>query len=288
MNIEDIELEYNLDFEPEIKNKYANIIIDLFNNNCPDYYINNDDLDIQIIIALYYFSKNDYDKSINILLDVHNNGYVRATCSLGILYNILNDKDKSIIYFIDAIDKNHIQASTNLAYEFLCQGKFDLFLFYNKIGLDNGDQNALINLAIYYWNINKEHNKAIEIFNNLFNNNSFNYRAYYEYAKLVKDINQKKEYLIKAIQLKPKKCYIDMLTKITGNYERYILYIKNNIYNSTTIKYLENNISKYSRCPTCFHKCNMKKELFTLKCNHSFCNNCIMKHCNIKCCICYY
>ena len=62
MDIEDIELYCNLDFETEIKNKYRNIIVDLFNNNCPDYYINNEDLDIQILVGLYYFSKKDYDK----------------------------------------------------------------------------------------------------------------------------------------------------------------------------------------------------------------------------------
>ena len=136
MDIEDIELYCNLDFETEIKNKYRNIIVDLFNNNCPDYYINNEDLDIQILVGLYYFSKKDYDKSINILLGVHNKGNARATCSLGIIYNILDDKKTSINYFINASDRHHIQSSTNLAYEFLCQGQFDLFSFYNKIGLE--------------------------------------------------------------------------------------------------------------------------------------------------------
>jgi hypothetical protein len=292
MDIEDIELNCNLDFEPEIKNKYNHIIIDIFNNNCPDYY-NNDNTDVQIIIALYYYSKKNIDKSINILLGAHNKGNLRATCTLGILYNILNDKENSIKFFTHGSDNNHILSSTNLAYEYLCQGQTDLFIYYNKNGLDKNDENALINLAIYYWNVEKKYNNAIDIFKNLFINN--NYRAYYECAKLVKNINEKIEYLTQAIKIKPKKTYIDLLIKMTGDYERYILYKNNNINitkfinidNAITIKYLENDMSKYSRCPICINFSNQKKELFTLKCNHSICNICIMKYCQKKCCICY-
>ena len=32
MDLEEIELKYNLDFEPNIKKNYANIILDIFNN----------------------------------------------------------------------------------------------------------------------------------------------------------------------------------------------------------------------------------------------------------------
>ena len=288
-NIEEIELYNNLDFEQNIKEKYNNIIIDIFNNNCPDKYDN--DNNIQIISALYYYAHKDYNKAINLLLSSHNMDNLTATCSLGILYNILDEKDKSIKYLTYGADKNHILSATNLAYEYLCQGDFSLFLYYNKMGLDVNDENALINSIIYNWNIKKDYNLAINIFNKISNN----YRACYEYAKLHKDIDEKKKYLIKAIQLKPKKAYIEMLIKHTGDYERYLLYKKNNINinqlinidNALTIKYLENDITKFSKCPICINNSSEKKELFKLKCNHSFCNNCIIKYSQKSCCICY-
>jgi len=90
-----------------------------------------------------------------------------------------------------------------------------------------------------------------------------------------------------------------MLVLITGDYERCLLYKNNNINinkfikidNAATIKYLENDISRYSRCPACYinnitSNYNEKVELFKLKCNHSFCNNCIIKYCKNKCYLC--
>ncbi len=301
MDLDDIELYCNLDFDPDMKKKYENIIIDIFNNMCPDnYYRINDDnnnSDIMVIVALYYISKKEYIVAINILLEaintnINNNiNYYNISCTLGIILNILNKKDESIKYFKIGADNNHILSATNLAYEYLCQGDRNLYFYYNTIGLINNDENALINKAIYLWNFKKDIILAEEIFNNLSNN----YRSYYEHAKLVSNINKKKELLMQAIQLKPKKSYIDMLKNITGDYERNLLY-KNynininkliNIDNSITIRYLENDISRYSRCPICINNNNNKTELFKLKCNHSFCYNCIINYCQNKCCICY-
>ncbi len=300
MDLEDIELYCNLDFDPDMKKKYENIIIDIFNNMCPDNYytINNDNNnpDIMIIVALYNISKKEFTLAINILLvafsiKINNNYNYNISCTLGIILNILNNKEDSIKYFKLGADNNHILSATNLAYEYLCQGDRNLYFYYNNIGLINNDENALINKAIYLWNFKKDISSAEDIFNNLSNN----YRAYYEHAKLVSDINKKKELLMKAIQLKPKKSYIDMLKNITGDYERNLLY-KNynininkliNIDNSITIRYLENDISRYSRCPICININYEKTELFKLKCNHSFCYNCIINYCQNKCSICY-
>jgi hypothetical protein len=215
MDLEEIELHYNLDFEKDVKKKYENIIIDIFNNMCPDNYyninnLNDNDIDIIIIVALYYISKKEYNIATNILININNNNINnRATCTLGILYNILDDKDKSIYYFKLGANNNHILSATNLAFEYLCQGEFNEFLLYNKIGLDKDDENAMINMGIYKWNVLKEYKSAEDIFNKLLESNNF--RAYYEYAKLVNDVNQKKELLLKAIRLKPKKTYIEML-----------------------------------------------------------------------------
>ncbi len=297
--MDDIELYCNFDFEPEIKEKYSNIIIDIFNNNCPGKYYNNSmDADIMIIIALYDISKKDYESAIDMLLEAINRNsiaYMRASCTLGILYNILNDKEQSIYYFKKGADDRHILSATNLAFEYLCQGEFDLFLKYNQIGLDNqteSTENALINQAIYFWNVLKKYNKAIDIFNKIINTN---YRACYEYAKLVGNIEQKKELLIKAIKLKPKICYINMLKKITNNFERYELYKNYNIKTESFQNYdnfefnIKFNISRFSRCPICinYKTTSNKIELFTLKCNHSFCENCIKKYCKKNCCLCY-
>lgn len=290
MDLDAIELYCNFDFEPEIKKKYGNMIIDIFNNECTGkYYDNNMDADMMIIIALYDISKENYESAIEMLEEAikrEGTASLRAICTLGILYNILNDKEKSINYFNIGAEKGHILSSTNLAYECLCQGEFDLFLKYNQIGLDNNDDNALINQGIYLWNVSKHYNKASDIFKKIINTN---YRACYEYAKLVGNLDQKKELLLKAIQLKPKKIYIDMLKNITTNFERYEFYKKYNIKNDIFKNYdnvefnCKFNLSKFSRCPACF---NSIKQLFTLQCNHSFCSNCIKKYCNKKCCVC--
>jgi hypothetical protein len=295
MNLDEIEIKYNLDFDKNIKKKYTNIILDIFNNMCPDNYYNinenannnNINVDIMMIVALYYISKENYEIALKILLDAHskdNNNY-NISCTLGILFNILNNKISSILFLKKGADNNHILSATNLAYEYLCQGDFDNFLIYNKIGLEKDDDNAFINLGIYEWNVLKNYNIGEEIFNKLINNN--NYRAYYEYSKLIRNKEKQKELLLKAIQLKPKKTYIEMFKKITGDYETNILFKKINIVDySNTFKYLEYNLSRFTRCPICITINNEKKELFKLKCNHSFCNNCIIKHCKNKCCIC--
>lgn len=302
MNLEEIELHCNFDFEPIIKEKYSNIILDIFNNMCPDNYNisldYNMDADVKIIIALYYISKKDYNKAIDILfeaithasLEDNDDTNLRATCTLGILYNILNDKHKSIYYFEIGANKKHIHSCTNLAFEYLSQGEFDLFLKYNQIGLECNNDNALINQGIYLWNVIKDFDNSILIFNNLINNN--NYRACFEYAKLIGDINQKIELLAKAIKLKPKKIYIETLKKYTDKFERNSIYLKYNIKTQQLKNYdniefnIKYNISKFSRCPICFNNGPEKIELLTLQCNHSFCINCLKKYCNNKCCLC--
>ncbi len=291
MDLDAIELYCNFDFELEIKEKYGDMILDIFNNMCPgNYYSNNMDENMMIIIALYDISKKEYENAIEILEEAIKRNSVKAMCTLGILYNILNDKDKSIYYFKLGYEHGHLLSTTNLAYEYLCQGDFDLFFKYNKIGLDCNDENALINEGIYLWNVVKNYNKATLVFNKLINTN---YRACFEYAKLVGNSEQKKELLIKAIKLKPKKTYIDMLKKITNNFERYELYKKHDIKTHTFQNYdnfefnIKFNISNFSRCPACFKLGSEKIELFTLKCKHSFCSNCIKKYCTKYCCICY-
>lgn len=282
MNLDEIELKYNFDFELEIKNKYSSMIIDIFNNNCSEKYYNNMDSDMMIIIALHNIYNKKYDMAIDILLEAINRNNLRASNTLGILYNILNNKEESIKYFKYGADKGHILSSTNLAFEYLCQGEFNLFLEHNQIGLKYNDENALINNAIYLWNVLKNYNIAIDIFNKLINNN----RACYEYAKLINFDDKKKELLINAIKLKPKICYINMLKKITNDFERYELYKKNNINMELLKDYDKFEFNTYiiNKCPICYKL--EKMELFTLKCNHSLCIECLKKYCKNKCYLC--
>ncbi len=284
-SIEEIEFENNLDFTKDNIKKYHNNIIDIFNNSN----INND---MNIIFALYYLSINDYDKANDILLKLHNSGDLDATCTLAIFHHVYNnDKNKAMEYFKFASNKGHLLSSFNLAFEYLCDGEFELFLHYNDIENNMNNGYALINHAIYLWNIKKDYINSEKYFKIAFNN-YYNYRAYFEYAKLIKNIDIKKELLIKAIKLKPKKIYIDMLKKITDDFERYELYKKNDInskfiYNYDRFQFnIINNLSRFSRCPCCININDYKMELTTLKCNHSFCNDCIKKYCKKKCCIC--
>jgi hypothetical protein len=289
LNIEQIEFDYNLDFKQEIIDKYENNIIDIFNNN-HQIYTNINNNEIKIILALYYISINDYNKGRELLLILHNMGDMDATCTLGIFYHTCyNDKKTAMEYFKNSADRGHLLSSLNLAFEYLCDGEFELFLKYNNIENNMNDGFSLINHAIYLWNIKKDYINSEKYFKIAFNEYN-NYRAYFEYSKLINDIEIKKELLIKAINLKPKKIYIDMLKKYTNNFERYELYktydINTNVFkNYDSLQFnIINNLSRYTICPCCIN--NYKIELITLKCNHSFCNDCIKKYCNKKCCIC--
>jgi hypothetical protein len=284
-NIEEIEFDNNLDFKDEIKIKYNNIIIEIFNGS--NKYINTINTELQIILGLYYIKTKNYDKAYNILLFAHNIGDLDATCTLAIFYHTYrNNRQKAIEYFKYAADRGHTLAANNLAFEYLSIGEFDLFFKYNDIDNNMNNENALINHGIYLYNVLKDYDNSEECFN------INNYRAYFEYSKLVPNIEYKKQLLIKAIKLKPKKIYIDMLKKITDDFERNELYKKNNINTNIFKNYdnnqfnITNNLNRFNRCPICINNNNYKIELITLKCNHSFCNDCIKKYCKKKCCIC--
>jgi hypothetical protein len=290
-SIEEIEFENNLDFQDEIINKYHNIIIDIFNKNY-NKYSNIYDNNINVILALYNISINEYNKANELLLFTHDIGSLDATCTLGIFnHTYYNDKNKAIYYFKYAADKGHLLSSFNLAFEYLCNGEFELFLKYNNIENHMNDGFALLNHAIYLWTVKKDYVDSEKYFKIAFNN-YYNYRAYFEYSKLINNIELKKELLIKAIKLKPKKIYIDMLKKITNDFERFELYKNYDINSKSVYNYdkfqfnIINNLSRYSRCPCCININDYKIELITLKCNHSFCINCIKKYCKKECCIC--
>jgi hypothetical protein len=282
-NIPQIEFDFNLDFRPEIANIYEYIIIEIFNGS--DNYNNTTNSEIQTLLGIYYNMQNDHSKAFDYFYFAHLSGDLDATCTLAVFYYIYEkDKEKALLYFKHAADEGNILSSINLAYEYLLQGKIDLFLKYNQIGLDDNHEISLINQGLYYWIIIKDYNIANDLFNKAFKKNSS--RAYFEYSKLINDIEIKKDYLLKAIKIKPKKIYIDCLKKLTNSFERYELYKKYNINTDIFINYdsdIINIKNKYNKCPLCINK----KDLFVLKCNHSFCNDCIKKYNNDKCCICF-
>jgi hypothetical protein len=281
-NILQIEYINNYEFKSNIIDKYSHIIIDIFNKNI-NKYLNSDDDEIQIILSLFYFSIKEYKLGEDILVNLHNKNNYHATCCLGVYYkNILNDNDKSIFYLKIAANNNDIIAIMNLAYYYLTIRDFDNFDKYNKIGLEQDNEIYYYNMALFEWFNDK--NEAMIYFNKLFELK--NYRGYYLYSTLIINIKEKIKYIMLAIQIKPKKIYIDYLKEYTNNFERYILYNKYNI-DDKLVSMIENiNIIDNLYCPICLDKKNYK--LVKLKCNHSICFNCInLISKSNKCCLCY-
>jgi len=278
-SILEIENEYNLEFRQEFYNKYHDIILNIFNNT-NNTSINTDDSDIQIINGLYHIAHNDFELGKTLLLNEINNNNLNAMCVLGVYYKLYEKNDKeSMKFFKIAADKGHVFSSVNLAFEYFLIGDFDNFKKYINIGIFNNDEYSYILMGLYSNNILKNSDEALIFFKKAFNINS--HRAYYEYSKILKNNEERIEFILKAIQLKPKKIYIDMLNRFLKTCEN----------NYTRINYLENNLSRFSRCPICLlndNKLNHKKELLFLKCNHSFCIDCIKTRCKNKCPICLH
>jgi hypothetical protein len=282
-NVLQIEYINNYDFKPEIIDKYSDIIIDIFNKNI-NQYINNKDDDIQIILALYYFSINEYNLGEDILIKLHNKDNYNASCSLGVYYkSILNNNEKAIYYFMQAAEAKHIDALMNLAYYYLTNNNIDEFNKYNKLSNDYDHELYNINMALFNWFIDMKKNVAMTYFNKLFEMKS--YRGYYLYATLTINIKDKIKYLMLAIFIKPKKIYIDCLKEYTSNFERYVLYNEYNI-DVKLYSMIENIKVIYNMCPLCL----INTKLIQLKCFHSICITCIKKY-NIyilnKCVMCY-
>jgi hypothetical protein len=282
-SVDDIEYEYNLDFLPEITNKYNTEIIDIFNGDLSNYSIYEiNHPEIIIILAIYYNCNNNKERAINILINIGN--YPRALCTLGVLYK-QNDDIKSIECFIKAADMGDKNAINNLAYQYYLMNNIEQFFHYNNL-LD--DDKKLVNLALFELNINHDYQKGLEYIKEACNYNSF--RAYYIYAHdfLNKNnINIFYENLFNGFKLKPRKQYIDLLIKNTTPELRVYLCYKYNYsielfrkYDNSILKDITCEIIKDKVCPVCLNKnINIK-----LKCLHSFCESCFIHH--KKCILC--
>jgi hypothetical protein len=288
-SIEEIEYYNDLDFREEIVKKYSDIILNIFNNHPYDYNLDdyNQDYNIQIIYALYYLSTNNIDKGKEILLNLHNNSCFDATCTLAVYLKKQNSHDPLVIeYLTHAANNGHILSSINLGFEYYIKGDFDNFLKYTKIGLVNEIDMAYINMGIYHNNITKYDKISGFFFEKALSKNS--HRAFYHYSKL--NINNKRiEYLMKAIKIKIKKKYLEELIKYTTISERYIL-CKDYYINTTKFAKYDTSINIYLYNQKLYNYCPIhideKVELLQLKCEHSFCINCINKFCKKKCPIC--
>jgi len=294
-----IEIEYITDFEfsPEIINSYSSVIIDIFNDPINiQKYIDTEDIEITIIIALYYLSKlnKNFDEKlgINILLDLHNKDIIKASVILGVYYN--NKKDVTQLlcrrYFLHAAEKNNLIGLSNLAFHCYSLNDNELFLKYMKIlyELDPNNNNYYVNMALYKYYIEKNIQEYdLYIHKAIISNYHV---AYYIYATVSQNIHEKIKYIINAIKIKIKKKYIELLKNHTSLITRTILLLKNTKYDKNFLMKLDdyiidsniNIVNTNNKCPICMT--NNDSYLIKLKCNHSLCFTC----CSIKynCVIC--
>ncbi len=272
--IEAIEYTYNLEYSDEIKNKYSDIIIKIFNHENVNI---NDDPEIKIIKAHYYIANNVPFKAEQILLDLVDENNLDGIYNLALFYYGNEEYEKAMEYLKMATEKNHIKSSVNLAYLYYMYKDYDNFNKYNQIGLDNNYPMALIHLGLYTWYVLKNEDEAFKLFNKVSSHHSF-----FTIAKLLDEKSSLKNRdmiifnCIKALQLKIKKNYIDLLYEHTTTLQRYILYKDNNI----EIKSEINTFDNY--CPICLEY----KNLIELICKHSLCMDCIKKTQFKNCLIC--
>ncbi len=285
-SVDDIEYQYNLNFLPEIKNKYNDDIINIFNGDLSNYSIyETNDPEINIILAIYYSNTDNRQRAYNILINI--NEYPRALCTLGVMYNQNNyTTDETLECFIKAYELGEKTAIYNLAYQYYLMNDINNFNKYNNM-LD--DESKFINLALFELNMNHNYDKGLEYIKKACVSN--NYRAYYIYAYDFLKNNIGDEFyknLFLGFKIKPKKQYIEFFIKNTTPELRYLLCYKydypieemckyDNLLSQDIIKF---QIIKDKVCPVCLIKTlNIK-----LKCNHSFCESCIINY--KKCILC--
>ncbi len=285
INIDEIEYKYNLEFISDVRNKYHNDIITIFNDDLSNYsMIEINDPEINIILAIYYNTKGNTERAINILIGVGD--YPRALCTLGILYKQSNN-DKSLECFKKAANMGDKNAINNLAFQYYLMRNIDMFEFYNNM-LE--DDNKYINLALFELNINNNYNIALEYIIKACSKTSIlNHRAYYIYANDFLLNNNNNEYyknLFLGFKIKPKKQHIETLIKNTIPEFRYLLCHKYDYPIELFGKYDESILNLNCQiiinkvCPVCLNKdTNIK-----LKCMHTFCESCMIKH--KKCILC--
>ncbi len=274
LTVEEIEFKYNLEYTNEIKNKYGDIIIKIFNHENID---NDTDPQIKIIKAHYYIGNNAPFKGEQLLLELVDQNNVDGIYNLALYYYINEEYDKTMEYLKKGTDLNHINSSINLAYLYYIYKDYENFHKYNKIGIDNNNSMALIYNALYIWHVKKDEKTAILILEQI-----HNCEAYFTIAKLLNENNSlAHRYIIitnciNALKLKIKPVYINLLSEHTTTLQRYCLYKENNININLDIIKIDN------YCPMCLKY----KNLIQLICKHSICMDCIKKTNFNKCLIC--
>jgi hypothetical protein len=290
INVEDIEYQYTLDFLPEIKNKYYNDIITIFNGDLEtlEHKYSNiklNDPEINIILAIYYNCNKNIEHAINILNI--NSDYPRSLCTLGVLYKQY-DESKTIECLEKAYNMGEQNAINNLAYQYYLINDIDNFNKYNNLLVDD---KKYINLALVELYVKNNYNIGLEYIIKACGYNS--YRAYYIYAMdfLLKNGVNDEFYktLFNGFKIKPVKKNIDYLIKNTTPEFRFILCYKYDYPVELFSKYdssvspdiIKCQIIKNKVCPVCL----IKKEFnIKLSCYHSFCESCFVEH--KKCILC--
>jgi len=150
---------------------YENEILDMFNNNNINTYLNTDKGELLVWIAIYYMDvENNVDKAIEYYLKAIDKGNTMAMCSLGRYYlfesfdsNIsksyilLKDQkihdqmlfNKALDYFTMAANKKNIIAIRNLMFIYSALlNDYDTAKIYGKMMLDEINQMKLEKMAI--------------------------------------------------------------------------------------------------------------------------------------------
>lgn len=267
--VEEIEFNYNLDYKEEIKHKYGDIIIKIFNNE--EVNIDNDP-EIQIIKAQYYIANNVPFNAEKILLKLAEQNHLDGMYNLALYYYIENEYEQAMIYLKKGAQENHLKSIVNLAYMYYIDKDYDNFIKYNNIGLANNEPMAFIYIALYNWYILNNEAEAFKCLTV-----HLNCHSYFTMAKLLNERNSLKNRemiifnCIMALQLKINKTYINLLNEHTTTLQRYILYTENNINTNFISKEI---IIIDNHCPICLEY----NKLIKLICLHSICIKCIKKN----------
>ena len=184
---------------------------------------------LSVYIGIYYYHiEKNYCLAKEYYLTSIENGYFRATSSLGWYYEKI-EKDYSLAktYYLMSIEKGYIYGIYNLALYYIYV-KYDYYLGkkYHLIAIEKGCISSMNNLAIYYYAIEEDYDlakkyflMAIEHGNISFMNNL---ALYYEQIEQKYDLAKK--YYFMALKYK----HINALINI-ANILHYIILTKDDI-----------------------------------------------------------
>ena len=186
-------------------NNYDNILIDVFNNNNLTYDINDDK--ITNIYGLYYQYKIknyiEMKKFYKLSIDKNNSD---AMFNLGFYYQGIGENNVLMKkYYLMAIELKHVNAMLLLGDFYLFEKNYTEMKKYFKMAIDNGNKEAIIDLALYFKNNEKNYFEMKKYLSFDLNNPKVINILDDCYENIEKDYNELQKY------------YIDKIKKINDN-----------------------------------------------------------------------